>query len=360
MARRRRKDPEPAPTPVPGSLAALLEDFLEASAVAGYAAETVRVRRRNLLDFCAWCQQRGIIRPAEVTRPVLLRYQRHLYHYRKRNGRPLGWSSQHGRLVAIRAFFKWLVMESHLLFNPASELALPRRPPRLPKAVLSAREAEAVLTRADPATPTGLRDRAVLEVLYSTGLRRSELVDLEVFDLDLTQRLVRVRSGKGGKERVIPVGERAAAWVGKYLAEARPVLVAEPDDGVLFVSDHGRRFHPQYLSRRVKEYVDAAELGKSGSCHLFRHTMATLMLEGGADIRFIQQMLGHAEISTTQIYTRVSVKKLQEIHARTHPARLERRRELREREADEPEPTAEDLLAELEAEADEEEEAGGG
>jgi integrase/recombinase XerD len=187
-------------------------------------------------------------------------------------------------------------------------------------------EIEQVLRQADPSTPAGLRDRAVLELLYATGMRRMEVVGIGVFDLDLEQGLVRVRHGKGNRQRVIPVGERACRWVERYLAEVRPSLVVEPDDGTLFLSDGGQAFHLQYFSGKVRRYVQASGVHKPGGCHLIRHTVATLMLDGGADIRFVQHMLGHAEISTTQIYTQVAVKSLQEVYRRSHPAaRLERR-----------------------------------
>lgn len=300
-------------------LEGLVTAFVRWSEASGYAADTVRIRKKALEDFCAWCRERSVMEAREVTRPMLLRYQRHLFDLRQESGRPLSWSSQHGRMVAVRGFFRWATMESHILYNPASELYLPKRPHRLPKAVLSVAEVEAVLAAPEVGTVRGLRDRALLEVLYSTGLRRMEVIGLEVFDVDLGQGLVRVEQGKGSRDRVAPVGERACAWVSRYLADGRPELVVDPSERALFVADGGRAFHPQYLSRLVRRYVEAAGIEKSGSCHLFRHTAATLMLENGADIRFIQQLLGHAEISTTQIYTQVSIKALQEVHARTHP-----------------------------------------
>lgn len=132
-----------------------------------------------------------------------------------------------------------------------------------------------------------------------------------------------IRQGKGKKDRMIPIGERAIGWIERYLADARPALAGAPDDGTLFPSHMGESFSPNRLTQLVRDYIDTAELGKTGSCHLLRHTCATLMHENGADIRFIQQLLGHAELSTTQIYTQVSIRKLKEIHAATHPARLE-------------------------------------
>jgi integrase/recombinase XerD len=182
-----------------------------------------------------------------------------------------------------------------LLYNPASELELPKLEHRLPRHVLTLSEAEAIMNLPDVRDVLGVRDRAILETFYSTGMRRSELVHLCVFDLDTERGTILIRQGKGKKDRMVPVGERAAAWIDKYLYEARPQLVAGLDEGALFLTNTGEPFTPNRLTQLVRNYVQAAELGKSGSCHLFRHTAATLMLEGGADIRYIQAMLGHAE-----------------------------------------------------------------
>jgi DNA primase catalytic core len=170
--------------------------------------------------------------------------------------------------------------------------------------------------------PLGLRDRALMETLYSTGMRRLELANLKLYDLDTERGTVTIRQGKGKKDRMIPIGERAAAWVEKYVREARPKLVVEPDDHTVFLSNAGEPFCLDHLSDLVREHVDAANIGKRGACHMFRHVMATLMLDNGADIRYIQEMLGHADLKTTQIYTQVSIRQLKRIHAATHPARL--------------------------------------
>ena len=239
------------------------------------------------------------------------------------HGQPLTFGSQFTHLVPVRAFFKWCARQNHTLYNPASELDMPKMEKRLPKHVLTASEADRVLNQANVADPLGVRDRAILETFYSTGMRRSELASLKLYDLDIERGTVMIRLGKGKKDRMIPIGSRALAWIDKYVVEVRPTLVREPDDGTLFLSNLNEAFTRNRLTQMVREYVDAASLGKRGACHLFRHTMATLMLENGADIRFIQQMLGHAELSTTQIYTQVSIRKLKEIHSLTHPARLE-------------------------------------
>jgi integrase/recombinase XerD len=191
---------------------------------------------------------------------------------------------------------------------------------------LTASEAEQVLGQPDVREPMGVRDRAILEVLYSTGIRRMEVLNLSVFDLDTERGTLMVRQGKGKKDRMVPIGEQAIAWLDRYLKDVRPELVMPPDDGTLFLAVTGEELSPNRLTQLARNYVNAADTGKKGACHLFRHTMATVMLENGADIRYIQEMLGHVELSTTQIYTQVSIKKLQAVHALTHPtAKLEQR-----------------------------------
>ena len=328
--RKRRKALTAPATP----LAALLEKHLEDLAVRNYSEYTVKNRRVHIGFFLDWCNERGITEPVEVTRTVLESYQRHVFHYRKKNGEPLSFTGQHDRLVPLRVWFRWMARQHHILHNPASELELPRLGMRLPKAVLTAEEAEQVIEQTSLAVeqgdPLGLRDRAILETLYSTGMRRLELVNLKLWDLDLERATVTIRQGKGKKDRIIPLGDRAAAWVRKYLDESRPHLATEPDDQIVFLSNAGEPFSLDYLTEMVRGYVEAADLGKRGACHLFRHTMATLMLEGGADTRFIQAMLGHADLKTTQIYTHVAIRQLQEIHRATHPAKLKRdKQELR-------------------------------
>lgn len=298
------------------------EAFLHWSEVQGYSKHTVRLRRRYIKLFYRWCLERGLQRPSEVSRAVLQRYQSHLHHLVLDDGRRLSRGTQLSRLNVLRAFFKWLGREGHVLLNPAAELKLPFQGKRLPKEVLTAAEAEAVLAVPALHTAVGLRDRAILELFYLTGLRRAELAALRVVDLELEQQLLRVRKGKGGRCRHLPLGSRAAAWVGKYLLESRPKLLCPPPVPELFLTSLGQAMRPKHLSALVSGYVKSAGIGKQGSCHLLRHSMATLMLEGGADIRFIQQMLGHEKLTTTQLYTHVSVLQLRRIHAATHPAEL--------------------------------------
>jgi integrase/recombinase XerD len=343
----------------PGTMRALMASFLEWLAVRGYAEESVEYRAYCLHWFAGWCEERGILRAAEVTRPILQRYQRWLFYYRKKNGRPLGVSTQHSRVVMVGVFFRWATRNNFILYNPASELELPHKERRLPRAILSVAEVEKVLSQPDLRTPLGVRDRAVLEVLYSTGMRRAEATALTLFAIDQERGTVMVRLGKGKKDRVVPIGERALGWVEKYLTDVRPQYAMEPDEGVLFLTGEGEAITPGHLSALVSAYVDAAGIGKRGSCHLFRHTMATLMLENGADTRFIQALLGHEQLSSTQLYTQVAIGKLKEIHTATHPgAKLARKQHGQEGESGEDELDRAEIRAELEAEAVEDGEEG--
>jgi integrase/recombinase XerD len=179
---------------------------------------------------------------------------------------------------------------------------------------------ERVLNETDVATPLGLRNRAILETFYSTAIRCGELVELEVYDLEPERRSLIVRRGKGRKDRVLPIGRRALLWLEKYLSDVRPRLVERTNATKLFVSCHGRPLGRTNMSLLIRGYLDRAGITKRGSCHLLRHTTATLMLENGADLRSLQELLGHARITTTEIYTHVSIKRLREVHDRTHPA----------------------------------------
>ncbi len=312
----------------PGSLRAWAANFLEAQRVRNFSDRTIHHRAYHLEVFITWAEARDVKRPTEVTRPILERYLRHLYHRRQENGRPLSVTAQLGAIGAVRAYFRWLNKQNVLLWNPASDLELPRVERRLPKGVLTIEEAEKILAQPDVRVPMGLRDRAMLEVLSSTGMRRAELAGLELFDIDAERGTILIRLGKGRKDRMIPIGERALAWIDRYVSDVRPSLLVSSAEKALFLTSAGEAFIPESLTNLVSRHVEASGIGKKGACHLFRHTAATLMLEGGADIRYIQELLGHASVKTTQIYTQVSIRKLKQVHAETHPgARLKRRGE---------------------------------
>lgn len=304
------------------SLRGGVDEYLTWLLVTNHSERTVMFREEVFGYLISWCEERGVCNSCEVTKPILERYQRWLYNQKKRDGTPLSFRTQYARLVPVKSLFKWLCKQNRILFDPASGIDLPKWDKRLPKHVLTSTEADAVLNQTDVGTPLGIRDRAMLETLYSTGIRRMELANLKLYDFDRERGTLMVRQGKGKKDRMVPIGERALAWVEKYLNEVRPDLIRERDDGLLWLNAAGIPMLAASIGGIVAEYVDAAQIGKRGSCHLFRHTMATVMLENGCDIRYIQAMLGHAKLDTTEIYTQVSIRKLKEVHSATHPARL--------------------------------------
>ena len=307
--------------PVPNNaIEAMLEPHLEALAVKQYSQQTIKTRRDQLGVFIRWCVDRSLENPHDITRPVLEGYQSYLFNYRKRNRQPLSFRTQYGMLVPLRVWFRWMTRANYIPHNPALDLELPRTGHYLPKHVLSAEEVERVLQQPNVSDPIGLRDRAIVETLYSTGIRRGECVQLKLYDIDLSNGTVFVRQGKGKKDRVVPIGDRAISWIEEYLCKVRPGLAVEPDDRTLFLSQYGEPISRDHLSGMVHDYVEAAKVGKGGGPHLLRHTMATLMLDNGADLRFLQEILGHENISTTQIYTHVSIRQLKLVHASTHPA----------------------------------------
>ena len=354
--------PKPAPQTFPARLdlgthrlGHAVKLHLEALAVRGFAPNTIEMYRLALARFIRWCEERSLDDPRAITKPMLERYQKHLHYYRKQDGRPMSLRSQSHLLHVVKVFFRYLAKDNHILWNPASEIELPKPPRRLPRVILSVQEVEAILAEADPSHAKGLRDRAMLETLYSTGLRRMELCNLTLHDVDVEHRTVMVRLGKGSKDRNVPIGARAAAWVEKYLTEARPQLNAHDTD-TLFVNDWGEPINYKFLATRVKLLMRFAGVDKPGACHLFRHAMATHMLENGADTRFIQAILGHANLNSTQIYTHVAIDKLRQIHDATHPAKLTREAARAiEPDHEDVQRRREEILAALAAESDEDE-----
>lgn len=301
-----------------------IAENLEHLRVRGYSEKTLIARQSALRLFMQWLAERGVTQPEAVTRPMLDRYQRQLFYTRRPDGRPLALETQRKRLEAVKGLFKYLTRQNRIAYNPASELELPRRHARLPRGILTQDEVETLLAQTSAFGLRGVRDRAILETLYATGIRRSELANLALYDIEFAQGTVLIRKGKGNKDRLIPIGERALRWIERYLDEVRPQLLTDRADTTLFLTDHGQPFIRNRLSDLVKDYLQRCGIDKPGACHLFRHTMATLMLDNGADLRFIQAMLGHARLETTTIYTQVAIRKLKEVYERTHPARMSR------------------------------------
>ena len=301
------------------TLASRGDQWLRWMAEHAYSPSTQAVRRWAFRAFLKWAEGNELRVPRSITKQSLENYQHALWLHVQTNGRPLAVETQRGRLGTVQLFFTWLCRHGLLRRNPAEELELPRKPHRaLPKA-LSLAEMKAVLSIPNVNDAIGVRGRAILELLYATGMRRTELVRLDLADAHSAGGQVWIRQGKGGKDRVVPIGAHANYWLERYLLECRPRLVLGAAERALFVTGYGERFSSGYLGNWVRQMLKAAGIERPGACHLFRHSCATHMLDYGADIRYIQQLLGHESLVTTQIYTGVSIRQLQEVHSRCHP-----------------------------------------
>ena len=270
---------------------------------------TCAAYRRDLEEFHAFLSGAGGGEAVSLSRIDHLLLRRYLAELHKRNQR----TSIARKLSALRTFFRYLVREGALATNPAEGVATPKRNRYLPK-TLSVDEAAALMERGHGATLLALRDRAILELFYSSGLRISELTGLDVGGLDLRENLVRVL-GKGRKERIVPVGRKAHEALAVYL-EARGQVA---DDQPLFANHRGGRLTPRSIQRHLKVQLIKAGVLKDISPHALRHSFATHLLDGGADLRAIQELLGHASLSTTQRYTQVSVDQLMAVYDKAHP-----------------------------------------
>lgn len=306
-----------------GTLASLVDAWLERLKERNYSPRTVDMNWWTLRSFLQWSKERSLNTPEQITKPHLESYQRWLYRYKRSNGKPLSVQTQRQRIGSVQRFFAHLCKNNIILANPASDLDLPRKPARhLPKG-LPMDELKKLMAVPDVLDPLGVRDRAILEVLYATGVRRTELVRLELQDIDMHARTLYVNRGKGGKSRLVPIAEKALKWLQKYLDDGRQLLLVNQQEQTLFISGYGTAFNPSALGNLIKTMMKQAEIFRDGSCHLLRHTCATHMLEGGADIRLIQQFLGHTKLDTTSIYTQVAITHLQEVYKQSHPSAVE-------------------------------------
>jgi integrase/recombinase XerC len=296
------------PTPAPPERGAL-DAYLDSLRARGASQATMRAYAADLRQLERWLAAAGIAAEAADAR-TLRRYAAHLGTLRYAP------ATAARKLSAVRGAYEWMRERGVLERNPAALVPGPRRARTLP-ATLSAAEIERVLAAAAGTDPRGLRDRAVLELLYGCGLRAAEVCDLALADLRLDAGSVRV-TGKGGKQRVVPLGRAAAAALERYVGRGRPRLGAPGAPGRLFVSVRGRPLHPSDVRRLLLRALHRAGVADR-SPHALRHTFATHLLEGGADLRSIQHLLGHASVGTTQVYTHVSVRHLRDAHARAHP-----------------------------------------
>lgn len=294
------------------SLDMLVDQYLNYLQVEkGLAEKTIDAYSRDLTAYLEFFKHSKARTVAETDTSIILR---HLISLRKKG---LGASSRARHLVTIRGFYRFLVQEKVLKSDPAKLVDLPRGGLKLPD-VLSPDDVGRLLKAPDVDSPKGVRDSAMLELLYAAGLRVSELVNLRVQDVNLEAGFVRV-FGKGSKERIVPIGRFAKAKVETYLKEVRLTLLKNYTSAHLFVARAGRPMSRQGFWKRLRQYAAKAGIKKKVTPHSLRHSFASHLLEGGADLRAVQVMLGHVDISTTQIYTHVARERLKNIHQQYHP-----------------------------------------
>jgi integrase/recombinase XerD len=277
----------------------------------GLSANTVDSYGRDVKRFIDYLDERNAPAISSVNRSQVMGYLIHL------SQAGLGARSRSRVLSALRSFFRFLVREGAMAHNPATGIETPQRIKHLPQ-VLSVGEIEKLLQAPDTGTRGGLRDKAMLELLYATGLRVSELVSIQSSLINLEAGYLRTM-GKGSKERLVPLGDEANLWVKRYLAEARAGLLNKQNSVYLFVSRRGTKMSRQYFWRKLGDYAVQAGIGKKISPHTLRHSFATHLLAHGADLRAVQMMLGHADISTTEIYTHIARERLKAVHKQHHP-----------------------------------------
>jgi len=270
---------------------------------------------RNLLD---WLEGRGIAL-GEVRTADLQAYQAQLYALRKADGTPYSLGNQINRLAVVKGFFRFLCRRGYMLTDPSAPLEYPRREQRLPRGILTRDECRRLVEAPDTSTPLGLRDRAILETFYATGIRAGELAKLKCADVDTEDRIARIVLGKGAKDRNIPLTRAASEAIESYLLDGRPRMRGAQRTGLLFLALRGGKLHDSTLNEVVQSAASKAGIDKHVTCHALRHSIATHLLKGGADIRHIQVLLGHSSLRSTERYTHVEISDLAKVVRRAHP-----------------------------------------
>lgn len=298
-----------------------VEYYLELCFVKGQTTETVRGKLSDLKMFHQWCISVRVYSIDAIDLDLMDDYMGYLHQYRQlQNKKPIGLSHKRNLLTAVKIFIKAMLTKGILKSNALEHIELPNVGRPLPKALFSIKEVELILTQPLMFGVRGIRDKVILETFFSTGIRRTELLSLTLEDVDYSERLLRINHGKGRKQRIVPISIRACEWLAYYVSKIRPQFAFIGTDDTLFLANNGKPYLPNKLSEMAARYVKLAGIKRAGACHLFRHATATAMLDNGADLRHVQEMLGHASISTTQIYAHVSRKQLGKVYNKTHPS----------------------------------------
>lgn len=309
--------------PITNRLWVCAKYYLALCLAIGQSEDTIRTKKYGLKKFIQWCFINEVYFIHQINIDLMDEYMEYLNTYRKaKDNQPLSLANKYALCLCIKTFCRKLYQRGLLNSHPLDSLELPKVTRALPKAVFSEEEVEKIICQPLLFGQKGMRDRVILETFFATGIRRIELLHLEIEDILFDQKLVRIRKGKGNKEYLIPISDRASEWIIFYLAKLRPSLAKSSFNSVLFLNDWGEPYKANALSDMASRYVRLAGFKRDGACHLFRHSTATIMLDNGADIRHVQEMLGHASIQSTQVYTHVSRAKLKQVYNDTHPSAM--------------------------------------
>lgn len=276
------------------------------------SSNTISSYRNDITTFNSLLKDCGVDDPSDISSEHFAKFFKSL--------KELGLSNTSAAryFSSLKGFFSYLMRNNYIIKNPIDKISAPKLSKKLPE-VLSVNEIESILSKPKVNDKLGLRDKAILELFYACGTRVSELINLKTADLFLTEEVIRV-FGKGSKERIIPIGSSAIKWVEEYLKKSRPLLLKKlKSEGVVFLNSRGIKLSRMGIWKIIDHYVKEAKIKKEVHPHTFRHSFATHLLEGGADLRAVQEMLGHADISTTQIYTHIDRDYIKQVHKQYHP-----------------------------------------
>lgn len=297
----------------------LAHEFARSMKIRNLARRSIESSIWRLGKFFALLESLDIKHIDQITKEAVTAYQVELYERINSKGLPNTVAYQNGMLSSVKQFTRFLKERDYIVSDPARDVRYAKQPKQLPRSVLTRSEARKIIHAPDTKTVIGYRDRTILEVLYSSGIRKDELNSLTLSDVDYNDGFLRIIEGKGKKDRIVPIGRIACRYLENYIKSVRPELIKDPYNNHLFLSLRGGRLSKNMVWEIVKKYAKKAKIRKNVHPHTFRHSCATLMLKNKADLRTIQKLLGHTSLTSTQVYTHLSIVDLKQVHKRCHP-----------------------------------------
>lgn len=296
-----------------------IDEYAQSLKVRNMAKRTINGIVWRLDKFIMYLAKNRITHIDAINKETIRSYQIELYQTINTRGRQNCVSYQNGMLSAVKQFMRFLHERDYIVSDPAKDVQYAKQPKSLPRGVLTPSEARKIIHAPDTKTVIGYRDRTILEVLYSSGIRKEEVNSLTLKDVDYNDGFLRIDEGKGNKDRIVPIGRICCRYLENYIKSVRPELIKDPYNNHLFLSLRGNRLSKNMVWELVKKYAKKARIRKNVHPHTFRHTCATTMLKNKADLNSIRKILGHTSLNTTQIYTHLNITDLKEVHKRCHP-----------------------------------------